>query len=78
MNLIITLEELSRTAEYLRKKFEVKDLGKNKFYLRLELEHNAHGILIHQSAYTEIVLKHFNMDKAHHSSTQMVVWSLEP
>ena len=38
MNLIGTPEELSKTAEYLKKKFKVKDLGKTKIYLGLELE----------------------------------------
>ena len=51
MNLIGTLEELSKTAEYLKKEFEVKDLGKTRLFLSLELEHKANGIIIYQSAY---------------------------
>ena len=31
LNLIGTLEELTRTTKYLKKKFEMKDLGKTKF-----------------------------------------------
>ena len=35
LNLIGTLEELTRTENYLKREFEMKDLGKTKFYLRL-------------------------------------------
>ena len=33
LNLIRTLEELTRTTNYLIKEFEMKDLGQTKFYL---------------------------------------------
>ena len=33
MNLIETLEELSKTVKYLKREFEVKDLGKTKLCL---------------------------------------------
>ena len=82
MNLIRTPKELSKTAEYLKKEFEVKDLGKTKLYLglelELELEHKANEIIVHQLAYTKKVLKYFYMDKAYPLSTPMVVRSLEP
>ena len=68
------MEELTQIIEYL-KEFEVKDLGKIKLYLDLELGHKANGILVHQSAYIERVLKHFNMDKTYPLSTLMVVQS---
>jgi len=55
----------------------MKDLGKTKLYLGLQIEHLADWIFIHQSAYTERVLKRFYMDKAHPLSTPMVVRSLE-
>ena len=35
INLIGTPEELAKTAEYLKKEFEVKDLGKTKLCLGL-------------------------------------------
>ena len=35
LNLIRTSEELTRTTKYLKKKFEMKDLGKIKFFLGL-------------------------------------------
>ena len=78
MNLIETLEELSKIVEYLKKEFEVKDLGKTKLCLGLELEHKANGIIVHQSAYTKRVLKHFYMDKTYPLSTPMVIRSLKP
>ena len=55
----------------------MKDLGKTKFSLGLQIEHISNGILIHQSAYTEKVLKHFHIDKAHLLSSPMVVRSLD-
>ncbi|XP_070049501.1 uncharacterized mitochondrial protein AtMg00810-like [Nicotiana tomentosiformis] len=55
----------------------MKDLGKTKLYLGLQIEHCTDGIFIHQSVYTERVLKRFYMDKAHPLSIPMVVQSLE-
>ncbi|KAF7137709.1 hypothetical protein RHSIM_Rhsim07G0041900 [Rhododendron simsii] len=77
LNLVGTPEELIKTAEYLKREFEMKDLGKTKFCLGLQIEHLPNGILVHQSAYTEKVLKQFYMDKAHPLSTPMVVRSLD-
>ena len=39
LNLIRTLEELTKTTNYLKKKFEMKDLGKTKFCLSLQIKH---------------------------------------
>ena len=52
MNLIRTLEELEKTASYLKSEFEMKDFGKTRFCLGLELEHCVDGILVHWSNYT--------------------------
>ena len=57
MNIIGTLDELRETASYLKSKFEIKDLEKTRFCLGLELEHRACGILIHQSAYFQKMLR---------------------
>jgi hypothetical protein len=67
-----TPEELTKTTNYLKNVFEIKDLGKTKFCLGLQIEHISNGIRIHQSAYKEKVLKHFHMDKAHPLSSPMV------
>ena len=61
---------------YLKNKFEMKDLEETKYYIGLQIEHLQNGILLHQSNYTEKVLKHFNMEKANPLSTPMVVRSL--
>ena len=78
MNLIGTLEELTKATEYLKNEFQVKDLGKTKLCLGLELEHKTNGILIHQLAYTKRILEHFNMDNTHPLITSMIVRTLEP
>ena len=78
MNLIGTPGEVQKTAEYLKKEFEMKDLGKTKYCLGLEIEHRSNGVLIHQSAYIEKFLKRFHMDNAHPLSTPMVVRTLDP
>ena len=76
LNLIGTLEELIKTANYL-KEFEMKDLRKIRYCLGLQIEYGLNGVLIHQSSYTEKVLKRFYMDKSHPLSSPMVVRSLE-
>jgi hypothetical protein len=55
----------------------MKDLGKTKFFLGLQLEHLPTGTLVHQSAYIQKILQKFNMDKSYPSKTPMVVPSLE-
>ena len=51
LNLIGTLKELTKTVNYLKKKFEMKDLGKTRYYLDLHIEHCSNDILIYQSTY---------------------------
>jgi len=53
LNIIETPEELSKAIEYLKKEFEMKDLGKTKFCLGLQIEHLADGIFIYQTTYIE-------------------------
>ena len=55
----------------------MKDLGKIKFCISLQIEHFPNGVLIHQSTYIKKILKRFNMDKAHPLSSPMVVRSLD-
>ncbi|KAM1112983.1 hypothetical protein ACFX13_046639 [Malus domestica] len=77
MNLNRTPAELEEIAAHLKSEFEMKDLGKTRYYLSLEIEHCSDGILVHQSNYTQNVLRHFNEDKAKPSSTPMVVRTLD-
>ena len=55
----------------------MKDLGKTKFCVGLQIEHFPNGVLVHQSTYIKKILKRFDMDKAHPLSSPMVVRSLD-
>ena len=77
LNLIGTSKELIKTIDYLKKEFEMKDLGKTKYCLDLQIKHCSDGVLIHQSTYTEKVLKRFHMNKSHPLSSPIVVKLLE-
>ena len=77
LNLIETPEELIKTTNYLKKEFEMKGLGKTRYCLGLQIEYFLNGVLIHQSSYTEKVLKRFFMDKSHPLNSPIVVRSLE-
>ena len=77
LNLAKTPDEFIKTANYIKNKFEMKDLGKTQFCLDLQVEHFPNGIIVHQSRYTEEVLKHFHMNKTFHLITLMVDWSLD-
>ena len=55
----------------------MKDLGKTKFCLDLQIENLSNGMFVHQSKYTEKILKCFYMDNSHPLSTPMVVRSLD-
>ncbi|KAJ9551943.1 hypothetical protein OSB04_015988 [Centaurea solstitialis] len=77
LNIVGTPGELPRAIECLKRGFEMKDLGKTKFCLGLQIEHLKDGILVHQETYIEKVLKRFYMDKSHPLSTPMVVRSLD-
>ena len=55
----------------------MKDLRKTRYCLDLQIKYCLNGVLIHQSSYTEKVLKCFYMDKSHPFSSPMVVRSLE-
>ncbi|XP_068317100.1 uncharacterized protein [Pyrus communis] len=45
MNLIRTPAELEEIADHLKSEFEMKDLGKTRYCLGLEIEHCSDGIL---------------------------------
>ena len=77
LNLVGTPEELTKIAEYLKKEFEMKDLGKTKFCIGLQIKHFPNEVLVHQSTYIKKILKRFNMDKGHPLSSPMVVRSLD-
>ena len=63
LNIIGTPRELEVTAKYLMKEFEMKDLGRTKFCLGLQMKHLRNEIFIHQSNCTEKVLKNVSWTK---------------
>ena len=77
LNIIKTPKEVQKAVTYLKEEFKMKDLGKTKYYLNLQIEYMSSEIFIHQSAYTKKILKHFYMDIAHPLSSPMVVRSLD-
>nr|GEX74062.1 retrovirus-related Pol polyprotein from transposon TNT 1-94 [Tanacetum cinerariifolium] len=77
LNIIGTPGELPKAIDCLKIEFEMKDLGKTKFCLGLQIEHLKDGILVHQETYIEKLLKRFYMDKSHSLSTLMVVRTLD-
>jgi hypothetical protein len=77
LNIIGHKQDIDEACKHLKTEFGLKNLGKTKFCLGLQLEHLSTGIFVHQSAYVQKVLKKFNMDKAYPSKTPMVVRSLE-
>ena len=47
LNIIGALIELSETIAYLKKEFDMKDLGKIKFCLSLQIDHLPEEIFFH-------------------------------
>ena len=77
LNLVGIPEELTRTTNYLKKEIEMKDFGKTKFCLALQIEHFPNRVLVYQSAYVKKVLNRFYMDKTHSLSSPIVVGSFD-
>jgi hypothetical protein len=72
LNIIGTQQDIDETRNHLKAEFEMKDLGKTKFCLGLQLERPPTGTLVHQSAYIQNILQKFNMDKSYPSKTPML------
>ena len=77
LNIFGTHKLTDQTIEMLKSTFEMKDLGDTKFCLGLQLEVLPTGFLLHQTTYTEKILKQFNMQLSHPLASPMVVRSLE-
>jgi hypothetical protein len=77
LNIIGTELDINEAQDHLKTKFKIKNFGKTKFCLDVQLEHLPTGILIHQSAYVQKILKKFNINKAYPSKTPMVIRALE-
>jgi hypothetical protein len=77
LNIIGYAKDIDEACNHLKKEFEMKDLGKIKFCLGLQIEHLQTGILVHQSTYVKKVMEKFNMDKTYPLRTPMIVRALE-
>jgi hypothetical protein len=76
-NIIDHTKDIDEARNHIKMEFEMKDLGRTKFCLGLQIEHLHTSILVHQSAYVQKILEKFNMDKAYSARTLMVVYALE-
>jgi hypothetical protein len=51
LNIIGNPLDIDEACKHLKTELELKDLGKTKFCLGLQLEHLSTGIFMHQSSY---------------------------
>jgi hypothetical protein len=77
LNIIENIRDIDGARNHLKTEFEMKDLGKTKFYLGFQLEYSPSRILVNQTAYIQKILQKFNIDKSYPSKTSMVVRSLD-
>lgn len=77
INIIETPEEFENAIDFLKKEFEMKDLGRTKLCLGLQIEYLKGRICVHKKAYITKVLKRFYMDESHSLCTPIVVRSLD-
>jgi hypothetical protein len=57
LNIIDHTKDIDEARNHLKTEFKMKDLGRTKFCLGLQLENLHTSILIHQSAYVQKILK---------------------
>jgi hypothetical protein len=77
LSIIGHTNDIDEARNYLKMEFEMKDLGRTKFCIGLQLEHLQTGILVHQSTNVQKVLERFNMNKVYALRTPMIVRALE-
>jgi len=58
-----TEEEITRTREFLKEKFQISDVGEANFIIGVKFEKCKDGYLLHQKKYTKDILKRFNIEK---------------
>jgi hypothetical protein len=69
--------DIEEAMAYLKIEFEMKDLGKTKFCLGLQLKHLPEGVFVHRFNYKKRVFEKFNMDECHPLRIPMIARSLE-
>jgi hypothetical protein len=73
LNLVGTPETCTYVVSLLITQFEMKLLGKTSFFIGLQVTHLPDGsIFLHQTGYTQKLLKRFGMDKANPLSAPMM------
>jgi hypothetical protein len=77
LNIIGHANDIDEAHNHFKKYFEMKDLGKTKFCLGLQIEHLQICILVHQYAYVKKVFETLNLDKAYPLRTPMIIRALE-
>jgi Reverse transcriptase (RNA-dependent DNA polymerase) len=64
-------EEIKNVKDYLKNKFDIKDLGKLKYFLRIEIAHSTKGLFLSQRKYVLDLLKEIGKLGAKPVSTPM-------
>jgi hypothetical protein len=77
LDIISHTKDIDESRNHLKTEFEMKDLGKTKFCLGLQLEHLHTDIFVHQSVYVQKILEKFNMDEAYSARTPIVICAFE-
>ena len=73
INLIGTKSACQYAIQRLESRFDIKFLGKTSLCLGLQISHSADGaMLLHQTAYTRRILKHFGMHHANSLAASMI------
>jgi hypothetical protein len=57
LNIIGNTQDIDEARDHLKTEFEMKDLGKTKFCLGLQIELLQTGMLVCQSVYVQKILK---------------------
>jgi hypothetical protein len=57
LNIIGHTKDIDEAHNHLKTELKIKDLGRTKFCLGLQLEHPHAGILVHQFAYVQKILE---------------------
>jgi len=63
--------EINAIKEALDAEFNIKDLGRLKFFLEMEVAYSSQGIALHQRKYTLDLLDEFGMVEAKPASVPM-------
>jgi hypothetical protein len=77
LHIIDNTQDINEAYNHIMMEFEMKDLGKTKFWLVLQFENLPKSIPVHQSAYIQKVLEKFSMNKAYLSKIPMIVHAFE-